>query len=188
VPYDDVELEQLCVYAKHVMPLLRIERLADDDDIDLTDIELTHYRLTKQAEQQIKLGEGDSPELAGITAVGAGQPHDPEKKRLSEIIDALNELFGAEVSDHDKLHFAQGIAERIRRDDAVMAQIDKHTPDEVMHGRYPKLLADTVLDAMTDHEKLSMEVLSNPAISQQFAKLVLGILKPVHVLDRMSHS
>jgi type I restriction enzyme R subunit len=188
VPYDDIELERLCVFAKHLLPLLRMDRLTDDDDIDLSDMELTHYRLTKQAEQQIKLGEGDDAELKGITAVGAGKPHDPEKKRLSEIIQALNDLFGAEVSDDDKLHFAQGIAERIRRDDAVMAQIDKHTPDEVMHGRYPKLLADTVLDAMTDHEKLSMEVLSNPEISRQFAKLVLGILKPVHVLDRMSHS
>lgn len=179
VPYDSIELESLCVYAKNLIPLLRLDRLADQDDIDLDDIELTHYRLTKQAEQQIKLGEGDTPELKGITAVGAGQAHEPEKKRLSEIIQALNDLFGAEVGDDDKLHFAQGIADRIRRDDAVMAQIDKHTPDEVMHGRYPKLLADTVLDAMTDHEKLSMEVLSSPEISRQFAKLVLGMLKPM---------
>ena len=31
--------------------------------------------------------------------VGSGKPHDPEKKRLSEIIEALNDIFGAEVSD-----------------------------------------------------------------------------------------
>gem|GEM_PF-5025394 len=30
--------------------------------------------------------------------VGGGKTHDPEKKRLSEIIDALNDIFGAESS------------------------------------------------------------------------------------------
>ncbi|MDA3947914.1 MAG: hypothetical protein PF508_01705 [Spirochaeta sp.] len=32
----------------------------------------------------------------------------PRKKLLSEIIEALNELFDAETSDEDKLHYARG--------------------------------------------------------------------------------
>lgn len=44
-----------------------------------------------------------------------------KKKRLSEIIDALNDLFGAEISDDDQLHFANGVADRISRDEEVMA-------------------------------------------------------------------
>jgi type I restriction enzyme R subunit len=36
---------------------------------------------------------------------------------------------------------------------------------------------DTVLDAMTDHEKLSLEVLDNDTKSRAFALVILKMLK-----------
>jgi hypothetical protein len=73
-----------------------VDRL--DEDIDVSELELTHYRLTKRAEQELRWGwpRGIMPS-SPITDVGSGKPHDPEKKRLSEIIERLNDLFGAEV-------------------------------------------------------------------------------------------
>lgn len=179
VPYNDSDLEALCVYAKNLLPLLRIERLDDSDDVDVSGLTLTHYRMTKKAEKQIKLGEGDTEYLASIKAVGSGKPHDPEKKKLQEIIDTLNDLFGAEVSDEDKLQFAEGIAKRIKRDEEVMAQIERHSEDEIMHGLYPQRVTDRVLDAMTEHEKLSMEVLENPTIASKFSRLILTMLRDI---------
>lgn len=41
--------------------------------------------------------------LFGGGDVGSVKPHGPEKKRLSEIIAALNDIFGAEVSEDDQL-------------------------------------------------------------------------------------
>jgi type I restriction enzyme R subunit len=57
-----------------------------------------------------------------------------------------------------------------------MAQVNNHTAEQVMHGLFPKRVVDTVLDAMTDHEKLSLEVLDNEDAGRQFALLVLKIL------------
>lgn len=111
-----------------------------------------------------------------ITGVGTGKPHDIEMKRLSEIIEKLNDIFGAEVSDEDQLHFANGIADRVRRDEAVMAQVNSHSTDQVMHGLFPKRLTDLVLDSMTDHEKLSMEILDNEDNQKAFALLILRLL------------
>ncbi|MDC9612175.1 type I restriction endonuclease subunit R, partial [Pseudoalteromonas sp. GABNS16H] len=106
VHYDDAELEQLCVFAKHLYPLLRVDRL-DDDKVDVSELELTHYRMTKRTEKDLRLGDAEGDyNLQPGNAVGTGKPHDPEKKTLSEIIDRLNDLFGAEVGDDDKLHFA----------------------------------------------------------------------------------
>ena len=109
--------------------------------------------------------------------MGSGKPHDPEKKRLSEIIDALNDLFGAEVNDDDQLQFLTGIAERISRQDDVMAQVNSHSDEQVMHGLFPKRVVDTVLDAMNDHEKLSLQVLDNDEAGRKFAFIVLKLLK-----------
>jgi len=179
VDFEDRELEELCVYARALHPLLRVENL-EEDELDVSELELTHYRLNKRAEQQLNLREeeGDFDGLRPVSDVGSGKPHDPEKKRLSEIIEQLNDLFGAEVSDKDKLHFAHGVADRIRRDESVMAQVQNHSPEQVMHGLFPKLVTDTVLDAMTDHEKLAMQVLEDPKRGRDFALFILRLLTP----------
>jgi type I restriction enzyme R subunit len=177
VDFEDRELEQLCVYARALHPLLRVENL-DEEEIDVSELELTHYRLNKRAEHQLNLRDeaDDHDGLKPVSDVGSGKAHDPEKKRLSEIIEQLNDLFGAEVSDEDKLHFANGVADRIRRDEAVMAQVESHSPDQVMHGLFPRRVTDTVLDAMTDHEKLAMQVLDDPSRGRDFALLILRLL------------
>ncbi|MGI0153148.1 type I restriction endonuclease subunit R [Pseudidiomarina sp. WS423] len=174
--FEDAELEQLCVFAKHLLPLLRQEAL-EDDDIDISELALSHYRITKRKEHELRLAQDDAEYgLDPITELGSGKAHDPEKKRLSEIIAALNDIFGAEVSDEDQLHFANGIAERVRRDDAVMAQVNSHSSDQVMHGLFPKRLTDLVLDSMADHEKLSMGILENEDNQKAFAMLILRLL------------
>ena len=55
-----------------------------------------------------------------FSEVGSSKPHDPEKQSLSEIIDRLSDLYGAEVSDVDKLHFTNSIADRTERDEVLM--------------------------------------------------------------------
>ena len=177
VTFDDAELEQLCVYARHLTPLLRIDRLLEEESIDVSELELTHYRLTKREEKRLRLEEAEGDYgLTPVSEVGSGKPFDPEKQRLAEIIDRLNDLYGAEVSDDDKLHFANGIADRIERDEAVMAQVRNHSEDQVMHGLFPKKVTDAVLDALSDHEKLSMPLLEDEETGRQFALLILKLL------------
>jgi len=132
------------------------------------------YSLRKRAEHQLRLSEeGGDYTLKPGSDVGSGKPHDPEKKRLSEIIEALNDILGAEVSDEDQLQFLTGIAQRISRQEDVMPQVNNHSVEQVMHGLFPKRVLDTVLDAMTDHEKLSLEVLDNETKSRAFALVIL---------------
>ena len=173
VNFDDPELEQLNVYARHLHPLLRIDRL-EEEEIDIHELELTHYRLSKRAEQQLKLGEGGPGEgLKPVTEVGSGKPHDPEKERLSEIIERMNELFGADVQEEDQLHFLRGIASRIEREEDVMEQIRSNSAEQVMHGRFPARLNDLLLEAIQDNEQLSSEALKDDRSFNSFALILL---------------
>lgn len=79
---------------------------------------------------------------------------------------------GAEVSDDDKLHFDTGIADRISRDEAVMAQVNNHTPEQVMHGLLLERVTKAVLESIDDHEKLTMPLLENEETERQFAMLL----------------
>ncbi|SEL16171.1 type I restriction endonuclease subunit R [Ectothiorhodospira marina] len=186
VTFDDTELEQLCVFARHLHPLLRLDRLLDDDAIDVSELELTHYRLTKREEKRLRLEDSDGDYgLKPVSEVGSGKPHDPEKQRLDEIIERLNDLYGAEVSDDDKLHFANGIADRIERDASVMAQVRSHSEAQVMHGLFPRKVTDAVLDALSDHEKLSLPVLEDEKAGREFALLILKLLAGRSVESRV---
>lgn len=49
-----------------------------------------------------------------------------------------------------------------------------------MHGLFPKRVLDTVLDAMTDCEKLSLEVLDNETKSRAFALVILKMRSNRH--------
>lgn len=42
--------------------------------------------------------------LTPVSEVGSGKPHAPEKQRLTEIIDRLNEIFGASATDELSLY------------------------------------------------------------------------------------
>lgn len=63
------------------------------------------------------------------------------------------------MSDNYKLHYANGIADRIQRDEAVMAQLRSYKESQIMHGISPEQVRGAVLDIMNDNEKLSMPLL-----------------------------
>ncbi|MDP4556786.1 hypothetical protein Q9247_03700 [Halomonas meridiana] len=106
---------------------------------DVGGLELTHYRLTKREEERLRLAvAGEGYGLTSVSDVRSGKPHDLEKQRLTEIIDRHNDLNGAEASDDDKLHFANGIGDRIGRDEAVTAQVLNHSEVQMMHDSSPR--------------------------------------------------
>lgn len=45
-----------------------------------------------------------------------------------------------------------------------------------MHGLFPKKVTDAVLDALSDHEKLSMPLLEDERSGRDFALLILKLL------------
>ena len=54
VEYDDKDLEKLSLFARNLRPLLR-EQVADEDEIDLSNVAMSHYRLSKLRQQDIQL-------------------------------------------------------------------------------------------------------------------------------------
>ncbi|MDI5885647.1 hypothetical protein ACFO0O_16325 [Cobetia amphilecti] len=93
--------------------------------------------------------------MTSINDVWSGKPHDPKKQRLGEILDRVNDLYGAEVSDDDKLHFAHNIVDRIELNEALMAQVRTHNETKIMHGMFPRM----VLGGLRKKEKLSVSLL-----------------------------
>ncbi len=172
VPYEDTELEELVVFARYLQPLLRQE-LVEEEQVDLSGLELTHYRVTKQREHRINLGDDEGDYRLDAPQPGDGSARDPEKKELSEIIEQLNDLFGAETTEQDKVNWFQSVKDKIKEDEDVMAQVRSNPAEQVMHGDFPRAVEKAILDSMTSHGELARESLEDPTIQRQLMHLLL---------------
>ena len=103
VDYESPDLERLSLYARHLAPLLR-KRQPDNDPIDLSSVELSHYRLSRIKQQDLMLvREGTDTGLYSAQDVGTGRARSKQEEWLSEIINRLNDLFMTNgLSDQDR--------------------------------------------------------------------------------------
>ena len=178
VDYDDKELEKLCLYARNLRPMLR-EIVTEESDIDLSNVVMSHYRLSKIRQQDIQLKEDEAGyELIPGDAVGTAKAKDPKEEFLSQIISKLNELFITDMlTDQDMVNYLYTIKDKVKENTLVMKQIDNNTSEQAMLGDFPKALMDAIMDSGEAHENQMMQLLSNPDKANGFSRLVFDLLK-----------
>ena len=178
VDYDDKGLEKLSLYARNLRPMLR-ETMIEEEDIDLDNVILSHYRLSVIRKQDLKLQE-DSPgyKLEPGDGLGTAKAKHKQQAFISEIITRLNELF---VTDHltesDLVNYAFTIRDKVSENVLVMNQLANNTAEQAMLGDFSKAVDDAVLDSSDAHNNQMMQLLSNPDKAADFARVVFDLLR-----------
>ncbi|AIX72570.1 type I restriction endonuclease subunit R [Pantoea sp. PSNIH4] len=174
--FDDQDLERLCVFARHLLPMLRQEVL-EEDEIDLSAVILSHYSLRAKRTQDLKLQEdAQGYGLEGVSAVGSAKAREEKKDFLSHILEQLNDLFGTEVTDGDKLDWLQGMASKIAENQPLMEQVHNNSRDAIMLGDFPKAVDAAVIERMDTQNGMSLDYLSRPDAANRIQSLLLDIL------------
>jgi len=105
MPFTDAELEKLFAYGRLLLTKLPASR--DRDSFVLNDeVALEYYRLQKIGTTNLEPEKDQTAELDPTSEAGLRRAKE-EKERLSAIINVLNERFGTEFDDADKLLFDQ---------------------------------------------------------------------------------
>ncbi|HCG8040050.1 TPA: type I restriction endonuclease subunit R [Vibrio parahaemolyticus] len=179
VDFSDFDLEKLSLFAKHLAPLLRLDIV--DQEIDLSDVVMTHYRLHEQREADLKLGYKVGEEQKHYLptdkeGIGA-TPKDPKTELLNEIIERMNDLFVEDgLTEADMLNYANTIAGKVSENGVVMDQLRNNTKEQAMLGQFPESITQAVIESMGVHEQMAMKVLSNDAVAKNFAGLMFDML------------
>jgi type I restriction enzyme R subunit len=120
VPFADRHLEELYYYGKYL--LTKLPGRDPGGTVDLSGaVVLTHLRTDLVAEREdLSLGEGEPDPLPGLPGEGRGRQADEPRSLLSQLIDALNERFGAGLGEADLIWFEQQQIE-LRSDHDVRA-------------------------------------------------------------------
>ena len=168
IPYADADLEKLYSYGRFLLPHLPLDR--DTTVIHIgDDVTLEFYRLERIHSGVIDLKAGEPRGVSSPTDVGTGKPKD-EKVPLSEIINVLNERFGTDFSEEDRLFFQQ-IKERATKDDQIIRTALANPLDKFQLG-IRKLIEDLFIQRMSDNDKIVTRYMDD----QDFQNLAFPIL------------
>lgn len=148
IPYSDQELEMLYSYGRFLTTHLSL----DDDGVNPhpeREVDLQYYRIEKVSSGAIVMEGGDTYGVKSPTAVGTSKSKD-ENKPLSEIIQALNDRFGTDFSEADRLFFEQ-IKEKAIKDDKVIQTAKANTLEKFELG-IQELIKDLMVQRMADND------------------------------------
>jgi type I restriction enzyme R subunit len=177
VDYDDKQLEKLSLFARNLSPMLR-ESAVNEDDIDLDSIVLSHYRVSKIRQQDLKLKE-DAPDYKLVPGEGLGSATAKDKKEelLSQIVERLNELFVTdELTNKDMVNYAYTIRDKVSENHLVMQQLANNTAEQALLGNFANAVDDAIMDSGDAHQNQMMQLLSDPSKANKFARVVFDLL------------
>jgi len=177
VEYDDKELEKISLFARNLRPLLR-EQAADEDVIDLSNVAMSHYRLSKIRQQDIQLKANSTEhKLEPANDLGTAKPKNKNEEFLSVILQRVNEVFITDkLTDQDMINYVYTVADKMSENTKMMKQIQNNTREQAMLGEFDSALDDAVLDSNTAHNEQTMQLMSDPAKMRQFANIIYDVL------------
>lgn len=168
MPYVDPSLEMLYSFGRFLLPHLPLDR--DTERVKLGDeIGLQYYRLDRIYSGGISLREGDAEGVKSPTDVGTGKAKD-EKARLSEIIKVLNDRFGTEFTDEDRLFFEQ-IEEKAKNTEQVVKLRQANPFDKFQLG-LRQMIEELMIQRMSDNDKIVTRYMED----KEFGEAAFGML------------
>ena len=150
IPYADPDLEMFYSYGRFLLPHLPLGR--DTTIVKVGDeVALQYYRLERVSSGAILMKEGETQYVKSPTDVGTGKSKD-EKAPLAEIIEALNERFGTQFAEEDRLFFQQ-IKEKACKGEQVIQTALANSLDKFELG-VRKLIEDLMIKRMGENDKI----------------------------------
>ena len=170
ITFQDVGLEKFFAYGR--LLLTKLPKIDLSERLKLTDeIALEYYRLQKASEGSITLEVHGEVGIQNITEAGIKRAKE-EKAHLSEIIEILNERFGTDFNNADKLFFEQ-IEEELIGDEKLQMQAKSNTIENFKYGFDEAFLAK-LIERMEDNHEIFEKILDDKEFGDVVRKWMLN--------------
>jgi type I restriction enzyme R subunit len=157
MPFQDIELEKLYSFGRFLLTKLPkvdyTERLKLDNEVALE-----YYRLQKIAEGDLVLQVQGKNELNPVTESGIARDKE-EKDKLSNIINLLNDKYGTDFTDADRLYFEQ-IEQSLYENEDLQIRA-KNNPIENFKYAFDEVFTQTLIDRMDANEEIFEKIMSD---------------------------
>jgi type I restriction enzyme R subunit len=139
ITFRDGNLERLYLFARLLLRALPPEKERNPINI-LELVDLESFRIQQTYTGPIKLTKGEG-QLEPLSDLETSELTDPEKAALSQIITEINERFGTEFTEADRVFFAE-LKTRLTSNESLQASAKANSRESV------RLLHDALFDAI----------------------------------------
>jgi len=173
IEFADPGLEKLYVFARSLNRKLPKRESAGLPREIYEEVDLDSFRIQKRYEGSIKLADEEGS-LAGISAT-TGIVRESETDYLSNIIDTLNETFGLDLEERDKIRLQQ-IVEDVQADQSIKEVMSGNNTMTNKRSHVNKIIDQKILDQVNEsielYEKLSEAHVSETIKRRLFERLL----------------
>ncbi len=163
MPFQDIDLEKLYTYGRFLLTKFpkgdRTGLILDEE------VALEYYRLQKVAEGDLVLQIQGGADLKPTTGAGMSKAKD-EKDKLSSIITLLNDRFGTDFTDADRLYFDQ-LEQALFENDDLKQRSESNKLDNFRYA-FNDVFDQILIDRMKDNEDIFEKVMGD----EEFGKAV----------------
>lgn len=171
--YGSTAIEKRFLFYRRLIPLLEFGR--EREGVDLSKVVLTHHALKDQGKRCLNPDELDPTKLKPVTEIGSGSLQEKEKALLAEIIERVNDLFGGDTTDGDKISYVNAIREKLLESDALGIQAANN--EKARFANSPTLgneLMNAIIEALSAHNDLSKQALDSERVRSGLKDVLLG--------------
>ena len=126
MPFSDVNLEKLFIFNKYLSK--KLPTINDPLPFNVVeDVDMDSYKISDKGENEISIGSegGLKPPSSGATGY-----QEEEKARLSQIIKDLNDAFGTDFSDDDRV-FLERVRANLLKNEELVQKMERNSPENV---------------------------------------------------------
>ncbi|MGM0497328.1 MAG: type I restriction endonuclease subunit R [Bacteroidota bacterium] len=181
IPFQDLELEKFYAYTKLLLNKLPKEELSERFSLGKDEVSLEYYRLQKTKEGEIALD--DQPEYGLNNTDEAGfRKEKEEEDQLSSVIETINDRFGTNFKEADRLLFDQ-VGLDLAEDETIIKQAKTNTFDSFKKGKLEDLFYQKLIDRMDMNDETSNKLLNNKDLANAilFEYLAKVVFEKVNV-------
>ena len=162
LPYTNAAWEKRSIFLNFLIPKLPAPAAEDLSKGILDAIDMDSYRVEKHAVQKILVPDEDA-EVDPVPASGGGHAPEPELDRLSNILQAFNDLFG-DIAWDDRYRVGELITKTIPSKvaaDAAFRNARQNSDDANARIEHDKVLARIVTGMVKDDAELFKQFFDN---------------------------
>lgn len=167
ITFTDVELEKYYVLLSAVYKKLPFKKSSIPYEV-LQDVELDSYKIQHNFTTDLVMDPGENY-MKGQTPAGASSPDDEENEFLTKIIKVLNDTFGIDLKEEDKVDFLN-MKNNVYHNKDLMTFFNKNNSKANIQDKFNNIIDDELLN-MIDNKLNLYNKLTEDKINKEFKRV-----------------
>jgi type I restriction enzyme R subunit len=177
IDFEDKDLEKLYVFARNLNRKLPPREGGGLPKEILDEVDLESFRIQETYKGSLVLEEQDG-KVPGLPPNGGSGVKEPDKEYLSVIVTTLNETFGLDLDERDKIR-VQEIIQDVETEESVQAVMTGPNSQENKRRHVNKVI-DKYLLAQVQHSTELYSKLTDPTVAEELKRRLFKRIDAQH--------